>query len=89
MPLGWTEAVLSDLHVSAIVRSSFYSKHRVLSGGPQQSILGPVLFFVYVSELIFLLKSHIFYANDGKLYGNALTCQQIIQDDLPTGLPPD
>ncbi|KAJ3646496.1 hypothetical protein Zmor_024081 [Zophobas morio] len=77
------ETFLSDRYFNVRVGSSFSTKRNVLSAVPQGLVLGPLLFLVYVSDLLSLLKSsHFFYADDGKLYGNPLTLSQIIQDDF-------
>ena len=57
------------------VGPSFSTKRKVLSGVPQGSVLGTVLFLIYVSDLLSLLKSsQVFDADDGKLYDNPSTC---------------
>ena len=44
----------------------------MVSGVPQSSILGPILFIVYATELRYLLQSHgvfcHFYADDTQIY---------------------
>ena len=52
------------------VNNSLSNWLNVLSGVPQGSVLGPVLFILYVSELPHLVNSKIkIYADDTKLFG--------------------
>ncbi|XP_063909841.1 uncharacterized protein LOC135127328 [Zophobas morio] len=83
--LQWIEAFLRGRSFRVRVRSCYSSNREVLSCVSQGSVLGPILFLVYISDLLSLLKSpHAFYADDGRLFNNPLTSSQIIQSDLLT-----
>lgn len=55
----------------------------VLSGVPQGSCLGPILYNLYVADLHLHIQSrHAFYADDTKLYGNPSSNHHTLQTDL-------
>ncbi|RYA69629.1 reverse transcriptase family protein, partial [Enterobacter cloacae complex sp. 2DZ2F20B] len=63
--LRWIEAFLKNRSFSVKVGSLYSTKRTVLSGVPQGSVLGPILFVLYISDLLALIKSsHSFYADD-------------------------
>ena len=54
----------------------------VLSGVPQGSVLGPILFVLYVNDMPEMVKSHLFlFADDAKLFNTTINTN-IIQEDL-------
>ena len=66
--ITWFTSCLSDRTQQVAVDGHVSSKMSVISGVPQGSILGPLLFILYMSELPSLLFSSnasiILYAND-------------------------
>lgn len=67
------------------VNGSLSSKRGVLSGVPQGSVLGPLLFLVYIGDLADNIKTTItFFADDTKLYANPTACHFELQEDLKT-----
>lgn len=81
--LSWLSSFLSDRCFFVRVGSSHSQLRPVISGVPQGSVLGPILFILYVADLRQSITSRCaFYADDSKIYGNPLTDHAQIQNDL-------
>ena len=75
--LHWFISYLSDRHQSVRIRDRQSSSCPVLQGVPQGSVLGPLLFIMYIADVAMIpekhgLSSH-FYADDVQLY---LSCHR-------------
>jgi len=67
--LEWFRCFLVDRYQCVPVNGSLSSSTRVTSGVPQGSVLGPLLFALYVNELPSLISSPLLmFADDIKLY---------------------
>ena len=67
--LAWIKAFLSGRSQRVSVHGSFSSWMEVLSGIPQGSVLGPLLFVLYINDLPDGLVSEVFmFADDTKVY---------------------
>ena len=67
--LEWLQSFLSDREQSVVINSVFSSWRPVTSGVPQGSVLGPLLFAIYVNDLPSIVSSNLFmFADDLKLY---------------------
>ena len=69
--LNWIADFLKDRTFQVHIDNSSSSKYKITSGVPQGSILGPILFLIYVNELPEIIPKDIcikMYADDVKLY---------------------
>ena len=83
--LYWIEAFLSDRSQRVKVNSAISDTALVLSGIPQGSVLGPVLFVIYINDLPDALTSDTYlFADDTKILRMITTEQDSIklQEDL-------
>ena len=67
--LRWIEGFLRNRFFSVRVDGNFSCERVVLSGVPQGSVLGPLLFLVYINDISSMVKSSIsIYADDILVY---------------------
>ena len=88
--LAWIGNYLTSRKQMVVVNGTSSSDSHVLSGVPQGSILGPLLFLIYIDDLTYLPISNgshsVLYADDLLLFrplkGREDT--QLLQDDIST-----
>jgi hypothetical protein len=83
--LDWVKAFLKQRTQQVAVNGSKSSLEDVVSGVPQGSVLGPVLFVVYINDLPERVRSQIkLFADDTKLYRRVSTIEdcRALQDDI-------
>jgi len=84
--LSWIESFLSNRYQRVKINGKYSSWRKVLSGVPQGSVLGPLLFILYINDLPRNLKntSPFIFADDTKLAGKVNTEEESkrIQSDL-------
>ena len=84
--LHWFRSYLTDRYQRVVINGHYSEWLPVLSGVPQGSILGPLLFILYVNDLHSLIKSSSLkiYADDIALYTTVSSYQDCVnlQDDL-------
>ena len=85
--LSWIGAFLSNRSQTTVVNGVHSSYVEVASGVPQGSVLGPMLFLLYINDINNAIKSQIkLFADDSVLYRNIRNQndQVILQNDLDT-----
>ena len=83
--LLWIQDFLTDRQQQVVIGSSESSWGKVTSGVPQGSVLGPILFLLYVNELPSIVNCDItMFADDTKIYRTLRSSSdvQVLQKDL-------
>ena len=83
--LKWIEDFLKDRRQRVVLNGNYSEWKDVTSGIPQGSVLGPVLFIIYINDMPETIRSLCrLFADDSKIYRRVKTNedQQIIQSDL-------
>jgi len=85
--IKWIKAYLNNRMQRVKINNSYSNWAQVISGIPQGSILGPLLFIIYINELPNICDSGsklFLYADDAKIYNHILNEQDkdILQNDL-------
>lgn len=81
--LGWIKAFLTNRRYRVRVGDAYSEEGIVTSGVPQGSVLGPILFLLYTSDLPPLIRSCMYsFADDTKLFNLPLLHGRTLQDDL-------
>ena len=83
--INWIEQWLTDRRQRVVVDGEVSSWKSVLSGVPQGSVPGPILFLVYIDDLEEWVAGHtLTFADDTKLFRKTkeLGGKQKLQDDI-------
>ena len=83
--INWIEEWLTHRRQRVIVDGEISNRKCVLSGVPQGSVLGPILFLIYINDLEDDISSKVLkFADDPKIFRKVtnVTNKQSLQDDL-------
>ena len=81
--LNWIKGFLMDRDQCMVFNGCKYRRKKVLSGVPQRSILGPLLFTIYVNDLPQSISGSVFmFTDDTKLIRSIQPNHILLQTDL-------
>ena len=83
--LAWVEAFLSGREQVVRVNGELSSSKAVISGIPQGSVLGPLLFVIYINDLPDVVQSNILlFADDTKIFSKVSSKDDavVLQKDI-------
>ena len=86
--LGWLRSFLIERRQKVYVHDNVCSWHNVTSGKPQRSVLGPVLFQLYINDLPDIVASNVYMFADNTIIYHPIASHEdtTIQQNDPDSL---
>lgn len=67
--LAWIKSFLTERHMTVSIRGRLSQQTQIQSGVPQGSVLGPVLFLLYINDIVHIVDCNIkLFADDTKIW---------------------
>ena len=84
--IKWIESFLSDRTQNVVVDGHMSSSAHIISGVPQGTVLGPILFLIFINDIIDCITSSTIrcFADDTRI-SKAISCEEdvaLLQQDL-------
>ena len=84
--LNWIKDFLKNRTQKVVIRGTASSERQVTSGVPQGSVLGPILFLIYINDLPLEVISPLsLFADDSKLFNHIITNRKKLDEGTPNG----
>ena len=87
MELKWFHSYLTNRNQQVDVRGTTSNNEKLSLGVPQGSILGPLLFLIYIDDIVDVIKNGdiVMYADDTTLYVSGTSLHDVqnkLQEDV-------